>query len=83
MKEVFGQELSGQLQQIYNKKEFCHEYTDYHEFIFVCIRVYWCIRGKIIGQNQCLKWRIPVVTMATPLALQYSIESLSRIEPPG
>ena len=26
---------------------------------------------------------MPVITMATPLLLQYSIDSLSRIEPPG
>lgn len=33
--------------------------------------------------SQCLKWRIPVVTSATPYLLQHSMASWSRMLPPG
>src|SRR5690606_22452215 len=36
-----------------------------------------------VYNNQCLKWRMPVITMARPFAWQYSMESLSRMLPPG
>ena len=32
---------------------------------------------------QCLKWRMPVTTITRLFCLQYSMESLSRIDPPG
>jgi hypothetical protein len=36
-----------------------------------------------INLCQCLKCRLPVITMARLFCLQYSMESLSRTEPPG
>jgi hypothetical protein len=36
-----------------------------------------------VRSNQCLKWRTPVVTRATPYLLQQSTASWSRMLPPG
>ena len=41
------------------------------------------LREDPAGRRQCLKWRIPVVTMAMPCSSAAATISSSRIEPPG
>lgn len=41
------------------------------------------LRARTAGPCQCLKWRIPVVTIAIPAASATAATSASRTDPPG
>ena len=52
-----------------------------------CLRPPWsgdgCLRARGAGPFQCLKWRIPVVTIAIPADSATAATSASRTDPPG
>lgn len=54
-----------------------------HSILFPARSGHGEAKGAAIIENQCLKWRSPVNTMAIPFSSAFRIESSSRTEPPG